>query len=399
MKYTDTPTLKRLFPEGLRVLLTGGGREFIEQVGIEAARDAVLHVLMGGNLRDRTEPLTRRRIAMISGGLVALFARGQLQVPNFTDNLSEMAVEEIQIARSDKAAIWLAQWLIGLTGKSVQNVLKSDRKAVRQYVTEFDAIIDESAIQCREVLGDLEMILNFSDGEQQKAVLDWEGVTRLTTAIGSQTLTIRGSNKAMYGKLFEKLVLGSVLTILGFERVEQAKNTKTHHVFWLSDSSSIRESDATLIFRPGKVARFDIGFIGPGNSEISKDKLSRYAREYDNLGGASESVTFIVVDRLPKTGKTETAARNIGAEIIQMSLQFWPRYLARRLHQRLGFEHELLDMPDKEVGQYLAQKLETIPILDFLSGVSMQELMLKESDPAEEYDVGDDTFQLGLFES
>ncbi len=37
----------------------------------------------------------------------------------------------------------------------------------------------------------------------KKLELDWDGITRLTTAIGSQTLTIRGSDKSIYGKLFE----------------------------------------------------------------------------------------------------------------------------------------------------------------------------------------------------
>lgn len=92
------------------------------------------------------------------------------------------------------------------------------------------------------------------------------------------------------------------------------------NVFWLSDSSDLRESAATLLFQPGRSANFDIGFIGVGNSEISEDKLSRYGREIEFADGKSSSVTFIIVDRLPKTGKTETAAREIKAERLQMSM-------------------------------------------------------------------------------
>ncbi len=136
---------------------------------------------------------------------------------------------------------------------------------------------------------------------------------------------------------------------MGFERVNPLTNRKTEKVFWLSDSSDLRESDATLLLSPGKLARFDIGFIGPGNSEISKDKLSRYAREVEREGAKHNSVTFIVVDRLPRTGKTETAAREIEAEIIQMSMQYWPKLLAQRIGERLGYQHELQTLPDNEI--------------------------------------------------
>lgn len=155
------------------------------------------------------------------------------------------------------------------------------------------------------------------------------------------------------------------LPSVGFERVPPTTNTKTHNVFWLSDSSDLRESDATLLLRPGKLARFDIGFIGPGNSEISKDKLSRYASEAKIRGKAHKSTTFIVVDRLPQTGKTQQAATNIKAEIVQMSMQYWVRDLAQRLGKRFGFTHALQTMPDAKIESYLKAKLDTIAVQEF----------------------------------
>jgi len=47
--------------------LTGGGKDFIERIGVEATRRVIHHVMMGENLRQQTEPLTRRRVAQISG--------------------------------------------------------------------------------------------------------------------------------------------------------------------------------------------------------------------------------------------------------------------------------------------------------------------------------------------
>ena len=361
-----------LFPLGSRILLTGGGKEFIERIGIQAAKHVVLNVLMGENVRKQTEPLTRQRIAQISGAMVALFARGMQADKSFTSQLSDMAVRQIELSKAnDKASIWLAQWLIGLTGKSVQNVLRSNPEERTEYITEFENAVREAALQCRRDIGDMRMALGFAEDQAGNRVeLDWNDITRLTTAIGSLTLTIRGSDKSTYGKLFERLVLGSVLTMLGFERVDKDTNTKTKRVFWLSDSSDTRECDATLLFQPGKLARFDIGFIGPGNSEISKDKLTRYAREMELGGKAYASQTFIIVDRLPDTSKTKKAANKIGAEIIQMSMQYWPRDLAQRLERRLGYQHELGSMADDRINQYLRDKLANIPIEEFLIGIS-----------------------------
>ena len=91
-------------------------------------------------------------------------------------------------------------------------------------------------------------------------------------------------------------------------------------------------------------------------------------------GGKSSSVTFIIVDRLPKSGKTQRAAEQIGAEIVQMSMQFWVRELAQKLGERLGVRHELQTMDDDAIGSYLERKLSLIQVQDFLRGVSVEEL-------------------------
>jgi hypothetical protein len=57
------PIISRLFPEGSRVLLTGSGKEFIERIGVDAARRVILSVMMGENIRSQTEPLTQQGFA------------------------------------------------------------------------------------------------------------------------------------------------------------------------------------------------------------------------------------------------------------------------------------------------------------------------------------------------
>jgi hypothetical protein len=384
-------TLDDLFPEGGRILLTGGGREFVERIGAEAIRHSILSVMMGENIRTQTEPLSRRKIAVVSGALIVLFLRGHLEIDDFTDKISEMAVSQLARRRKrDRATTWVAQWLIGLTQKQFQNVLRSDAEGIKGYVADFEAAIDEAATRCNEEFGNLRMELGFVEGASgQHIQLNWDDIARLTTAIGSQTLAIRGSDKSMYGKLFERLILGSFLTILGFERVNPQTNRKTKGVFWLSDSSDLRESDATLLVQPGRLARFDIGFIGAGNSEISKDKLSRYAREIELGGGRIASTTFIIVDRLPKTGKTQRAAEQIGAEIVQMSMQYWVRELAQRLGGRMGIKHELQTISGDAIEEYLRHKLTQIRVQDFLSGITAEELQ-GEAETTENGEIDED---------
>ncbi len=210
----ENATIGQLFPKDSRLLLTGGGKEFIERVGVEAARQVILSVMQGENIRTQTEPLSRRRIAQVSGAIVALFANGHLQQEDFTRQLSALAIQQIVASKkNDNAAIWPAQWLIGLTGKSVQNVLRSNPESREAYIADFEAAVKEAAEKCQAENGDLEMTLGYvQDAAGRKVKLNWEDITRLTTAIGSATLTIRGSDKSIYGKLFERLILGSFLT-------------------------------------------------------------------------------------------------------------------------------------------------------------------------------------------
>jgi len=364
----------KLYPEVSKILLSGSGREFVERIGIEAIRKAVLSVMIGENLRSQTEHISRRRIAQISGALIAMFTRGYLSIPGFQEKLSSLAIEQIYSTSGNlNENVWPAQWVLGLTGKSVQNVLRGDTEEFHSYVFEFENAIREAAEHCRSQLGNYSITLGYVGNEiEERFKLDWEGITRLTTAIGAQTLTIRGSDKSMYGKLFERLILGSILTIFGFIRVDKTTNKEIKNVFWLSDSSDERESDATAIISPGRIAKFDIGFIGPGNSEISKDKLSRFGAQLQSGGELKSSVTFIIVDRLPKTDKTIQAALNIGAEIVQMSMQIWPKELSIKMKERFDFKHEIQEIPDDQLESYLNTKLSEINLLEFIKNLPTQ---------------------------
>src|SRR5690606_7836722 len=129
---------------------------------------------------------------------------------------------------------------------------------------------------------------------------------------GSETLTIRGSEKSLYGKFCEKVVLGALLHILGFEHVAVGDVTKAEHVFWLSSNSDRgRESDATILYKLGQGIRIDIGFIGRGNTEISLDKVSRYRRKVEVGDDVWYMGTIIIVDRIGPRSRIVELAREI----------------------------------------------------------------------------------------
>lgn len=359
-------TINELFPEKGKVVLTGSGQELIKQLGVQTVRQAILAILCGENIRQQTEPLTRKREAIVTGAMVMLFAKGWQEIDNFTEQLSHLAEKQlVQTPQSYKELIWPAQWLIGLTDKGVQNILRDNNS----YIQDFEAAIAEAAQICETDFGPLRMNLGFleQDGQRTKN-LGWQDIIRLTTAIGTATLSIRGSEKSLYGKFFEPLVLGSALTILGFQWINHPSQEPIEKAFWLSDSSDLRECDATVRLRAGKLVRFDMGFIGKGNPEVMKDKLTRFASEVELQGKTSSSHNIIIVDKMPETTKTLESAQKSGSDIVQMSMQFWPQEVAELLKKRSGYEAEILHIPEPQLRDYLAQKMVSMPILDFLSG-------------------------------
>lgn len=259
---------------------------------------------------------------------------------------------------------WLAQWLLGLTDKGFQNVLRDNPEALMKYRDRYIEVCGEAIERHKKDSGELLGSLTLCSGP--KAELNWLAMTYLMNAIGAQTLAIRGSDKSTYGKLFEKLILGSLLHILGFRHVS-CPPPELEGVFWLSSREKRRESDATLLYRPGKAVRFDIGFIGRGNPEISLDKVTRFEREIEIGGEVHYVATIIIVDRIGPNSRIELMARELGACIVQMSGGYWPLDVVRELNRVFGFEHSLLKMSRTRIAKFFERRLATAPLEEFIS--------------------------------
>ncbi len=351
-------------PEG-RKLLSIKGTEIIQQIGLDVAREVVLDVLTGRNLRDSTEVFTRRRIAALNLVILNLFLRGSSSVNDFVNKLPYLAADFLADKPKNKDEKLVAQWVLGLTEKAFQNVLRDNTDLLMEYR---DKYVDT----CREVIdnniktyGELTGVMRL--GPDTQAEINWLTMTYLLSMVGAQTLAIRGSEKSAYGKLFEKLVLGSLLHILDFKYVTPPLS-EFKRVFWLSTHGEKRESDAILIYDEGKGVRFDIGFIGRGNPEISLDKVTRFESEL-SLGDSPlwYMATIIIVDRIGANSKIEELAKNAKGKIIQMSAGFWPQKVAAELEHVLGYKHELVNMEQAKIGEYLRNKLETAPLEKFIA--------------------------------
>ncbi|MCB9456040.1 MAG: CfrBI family restriction endonuclease [Anaerolineaceae bacterium] len=345
-------------------LLTTSGKDLIKRIGIDVIRGVVLDVLTGRNIRNSTEILTRRRIAALNLATFQLFLQGSKDIDNFIERLPYIASEILSARRLKKEERWLSQWILGLTEKGVQNILRDNYQLLAEYRDSYidtcREVVAQQSLDYGELSGDIHI------GTELQININWLFMTYLLNTIGSQTLTIRGSDKSTYGKLFEKLVLGSLLHVMGFEFQKSGELENMTHVFWLSSNDDDRESDATLLYEAGKGVRFDIGFIGRGNTEISLDKVSRYNREIQ-LGRENWFMaTMIVVDRIGEGSRIQELANKIDGTIVQMSAGYWPQRVARTLKQVLGFEHPLVTMEQSEVGDFLKEQMHDVPLEAFI---------------------------------
>lgn len=352
--------MDKYFPEEAKKNFSSKGKDIILEIGIDIIKGVVLDVLSGKNLRDSTELLTRKRILTLNAATLKMLVKGSSQEKDYIKNLPEYATKKLTRGKLSKSEKWMMQWILGLTDKASQNVLRDDHSSnleiyKQKYLEISSKAINEFASDYGNLSGEIEF------GPTEKAQLNWNFLTQLMTIIGSQTLTIRGSDKSTFGKLFEKIILGSLISIFDFQMISPNNIANTNKVFWLSQRENKRESDATLLYEAGKGIRFDIGFIGRGNSEISLDKVSRFEREMEFGRQKWYMATIIIVDRIGKNSRIEELAMAINGHIVQMSGAFWPVEVAKILAKTVGYRDKILSIDHNEVEAYLKEKISKIP--------------------------------------
>lgn len=362
-KQKATDLVSKYIPELGLSLAKYSGEQLIERVGQDIIKNVVGSILCGGNVRTLTESLTQRRISLSNATMLIAYLKATKNIKNFQERLPQIVSNELRVSKLTQEQRVFLQWLVGLTGKSIQNVLRSDHDQLEAYLSDLENSLKNAIRQSQKEFGDLQGTVTIDD---ENYLINWPAILQVFTAIGAQTLAIRGSEKSMYGKLFEKLILGSLLTILGFEKIDPKKSTKSDSVFWLSERENKRESDVTLLLKAGKGVRFDIGFIGPGNTEISLDKVSRFEREMEFGRKLHFMSTIIVVDRIGEGSRINELAKRIDGNIVQMSMNYWVREICQILKKTIGYNHKILQLSNEESLEYISNEMQRINLNDFI---------------------------------
>lgn len=352
----------KFIPKAGLELVKYRGDEFVDKIGLDIVRNVVYSILCGKNVRDLTESLTQRRVLFMNAAVFIAYLRALASRKTLERNLSAALAKELDSRITSEQRSFLF-WFLGLTGKSLQNVARDD-KGLERYLDEFDSNLKSIASDVQKEFGELRLTAFFEGNE---AELRWPNLLRCLLAVGAQTLTVRGSEKSMYGKVFEKLVLGTVLSSLGFTFIDRNETACSTRVFWLSERGDKRESDATALIKPGLGIRFDIGFIGRGNSEVSLDKVTRFGNQMRRGGQVHQTITIILIDSLYSGSRIVPMTHELGAELLQMSEYYWVHELALILRNRLNYKSKLSTLTEVESLSYLRDRLNRIDLSPFLS--------------------------------
>ncbi|WP_031528982.1 CfrBI family restriction endonuclease [Dyadobacter crusticola] len=227
-----------------------------------ALRELTEHILMGKNYRLLTEKNTKEKLLLTYLWIMDVVQSAKTQFGQGA--WQESLLKDLQQTRSKTTEQKnLIFWLLGITAKTSTNLGLSS--------AEYPEVL-------RNLAADIQLLFTRIDREDS-ADLAW-----LLMIGGAATLNIRGSDKSKVGKQLEKVVIKSLLTILGFTEGEN---------FWINigrDNEVEREADAEVETKRGRV-RIEVGLIAAGNQEVIEDKIGRMARNdivlYDVVGPRS----------------------------------------------------------------------------------------------------------------
>ncbi len=336
--------------------------DFTDMVGEEGIRDIVCKVLLGGNVRDITEFITQRRLINSYSAMLDLYIKHMNKYAKSTEGYANYVARDLVMSKGDSKMISL--WLLGLTKKGLDNIVRTQEN-IMDYQYSFVDSMNNAVKDLENTYGKLSGTIEVAGS---KLDLNWNVLSLMFMSMGAQTLSIRGSAKSMNGKMFEKLVLGTLLTLIGFTYLpEPPKNVdKSKKYFWLSNmDENERETDATLIYN-GKAISVDIGFIGKGNPEITLDKVTRFGA-YKQIGGIPHDMaTMIVVDTVGENSDLFNKAKRVNGYVFQMKKDEWTIEFAKVVSRIMEIDIVLAEKNIDELKDYFEKELKKIEMKKFV---------------------------------
>lgn len=339
-KYSNQFKLEDNYEKKAKSLIKGGAKTLVNQLGDKSFESIVTSVLKGENVRDVTELITRAKLIASNGAILELFFSIGKYIDEDIQQYFEYLKKNIAISGVNSENMLISLWTLGLSKKSLDNIVRGKRN-LNDYVDNISEVFDDSVENLEDEFGKLSGEITL-DNKHMK--IDWYKLTLLFTAIGSQTLTIRGSDKSTNGKFFEKLILGSSLSLMGFKFLESEDDygSSKEKAFILSSTDKDeRETDATIMYN-NKIVTIDIGFIGGGNPEITADKLTRFRSEKIISGIKNEMVPLVIVDTINNQSIIKALAKKLDGEVLEMRDKTWIAKMAQFLSEyykiECGFE-------------------------------------------------------------
>lgn len=341
--------------------IKGRRKTIVARLGGNRIKDVVRDILVGRNVRDYTEFNTQKRLLSSYAAMLELFCG---EIGNKTGNIEKYVdyILEDYLSASNKDKRMVDLWLMGLTDKGLDNITRDNLKA---YKDDFSKSINDNIVDLESNFGEVKGTIEIN---QKRMDLSWNTIAFMFMCIGAQTLSIRGSEKSTNGKMFEKLILGTLLTIMGFRYCKKIPNqiNKSEKIFCLSHMDpNEREIDASFLYN-GKVVNVDIGFIGKGNPEITLDKVTRFGL-YKEIGGIPHDMTtIIVVDTVADNSDLFDKAKRVNGHVFEMRKNDWTIEFAKTVCSIMNIEHELKDKKETELINYFTEKIKEIDVEEFI---------------------------------
>jgi hypothetical protein len=269
----------------------------------DSIRRAVLHLMTGGNYRDITERVVREKLHIYHSWLLQIVHQARKEYGKAWAQKLLVKLNEAQ--NKEKILTDMRVWLLGLTHKTLQNlaVSKKDTNEISAFVNNMLSLCDEVSEKRKWPGGTITIDLR-NDTANSVEKLDVLESLWLLQMVGAASLTVRGSNKAVYGKRLERAFLRAGLELLGLQLNEN---------YWLNigrDEEVDREADGEVETKRGRI-RIDIGLIGEGNQEVPEDKLNRVGRN-----------GIVIVDRLGRQSAVLNTAQRLSVKVVQIRHNF-----------------------------------------------------------------------------
>lgn len=342
-------------------LITANGKDFISTLGDTNLSEIIKGILLGDNIRDLTETITRSRLLFSNAAILDLMLKANFQDLDTEEYLNLLSKMLTLSSNTDQRLLSL--WMLGLTKKGLDNIVRGQQNLI-EYTDRLSRTMNSATTDIDNHFGEISGSITFN---RKTISLDWDFFNRLFTVIGAQTLTIRGSSKSMSGKLFEKLILGSLFSLLDFKFCKEIPTeiSPKDKLFWLSSTDeNDRETDATIIFN-GNAISIDIGFIGQGNPEIALDKVTRF-RNYKEIGKMNHTMsTIIIVDTIGENSSLFNMANEAQGHIFQMNNSNWVLDISKCISEIMNLNLNILS-DESQFSSYIENNISKINLIEFL---------------------------------